>query len=75
MAEQIVVWTLVGFVVLLVGRRLKRVLTSASGGCGCGSRGCGQGGYCDPTTGVKMEAGEMLSCVDVSGSQDKHVGL
>ena len=56
------------------GRRMWRTVT-AGGGCGCGSRGCGQAGSCDPTTGVKVELGKMPSRVGAGCSQNKHEGF
>jgi hypothetical protein len=56
-AENIIVWGIVGVVVFLVGRWFRRVLGGNTGGCGCGSgsAACRQAGYCGPTAGVDVD--------------------
>ena len=60
---------------LAAGYAVRRMWRSVTAGGGCGSRGCGQAGSCDPTAGVKVELGKMLSRVDAGCSQNKHEGF
>ncbi len=49
MGGDMVVWFLVGGVVLLVGRRFRRILA----GDGCGGGGCARTCSCDESEGVR----------------------
>ncbi len=54
MAEDVVVWILVGLVTVLIGRRFRRALKGGSGSCGCSGEGCQRAGSCDPTVALNV---------------------
>ncbi len=77
MVEQVVVWSLVGGVVLLVARRLRRILAGNGGGCGCGSGACRlpspcDQSECDQSVAVTVERGKTLISVGTDVFQGGH---
>ncbi len=75
MAGDIVVWFLVGGVVLLVGRRFKKILAGEGGGCGCGSGACKLPRPCNQSELITLECKKTLVSVGVDALQDGHKDL
>ncbi len=59
----IVVWILVGGVAFLVVRRFYRLLTGATGSCGCVSDTCQQVRSCNQREGSAVECGNVVTGV------------
>ncbi len=64
MAEDIIVWILVGAVVLWLGLSVRHVFSGKGGGCACGAGGCGQAEACPPAQTDEPERGSALRRTD-----------